>query len=70
MKINGSSIPDANNRGRMFPLSDTGPHFAGPCIVGDVLMVVKAWQNKTHDGKIYYRLVFENPDQCPNLIGE
>ena len=70
MKINGANIPDADNRGRSFPFMEGGPHFAGPCIVNGTLMVIKAWENTTADGRIYLRYVFENPDQCPNLVEE
>jgi len=65
--INGSNIPDADNRGRAFPYKETGPHFVGPCIVNGVLMVIKAWRNTTADGREYYRYVFDKPEDCPGL---
>ena len=68
MKINGASLPDADNRGRVFPFMESGPHFAGPCVVNGVLMVVKLWENQTTEGRKYYRMIFETPEDCPNLI--
>ena len=66
--INGIHLPDADNRGRVFPYNEAGPHFVGPCIVNGQTLVVKMWENHTQQGKKYFRLVFETLEENPHLI--
>lgn len=71
MQINGVNVPDANNRGRVFPYQESGPHFCGPAVVNGVLMVVKVWQNTVpSNGNPYFRMVFETLDENPHLVKE
>lgn len=60
--FNGSKIPDADNRGRAFPYKETGPQFAGVCLVNGHLMVIKVWENSTQDDRKYLRFIFEKPE--------
>lgn len=63
--INGSKMPEADNRGRAFPYKDTGPHFVGPCLVNGQLIVIKVWENQTQDGRKYLRFIFDKPEDSP-----
>lgn len=68
MKINGINLPNGDNRGRLFPYKDHGPHYLGPCVVNGVVYVCKMWINTNPFGTTYYRMVFESPEDNPQLV--
>lgn len=64
--INGVQIPNADNRGRAFPLKESNDHYVGPALVDGKLYQVDVWFNLSESGRPYVRMMFKQPEEKQN----